>query len=77
MYGVFNYKGETYFDRWNDTGSEDENERSTLSIYESMGGKTRKLCQVKELQGKKWFPNQPCAFRHCPSARLVPIRFLP
>ncbi len=77
LYGVFSYKGETYFDRWNDTGSEDEGERSTLSIYESNGDKTRKLCQVKELQVKRWFPNQPCAFRHCSSARLVPISFLP
>jgi hypothetical protein len=77
LYGVFSYKGETYFDRWNDTGSEDEHERSTLSIYESTGGKTRRLCQVKELQVKKWLPNRPCAFRHCSPARLVPISFTP
>jgi len=77
LYGVFHYKGETYFDRWNDTGSEDEGERSTLSIYESTGGQTRKLCQLKELQVKRWFPNKPCAFRHCPPTRLVPISFTP
>lgn len=77
LYGVFTYKGETYFDRWNDAGSEDESERSTLSIYESTGGKTRKLCQLKELQAKRWFPNKPCAFRHCSSARLVPVSFIP
>jgi hypothetical protein len=76
LYGVFHYKGETYFDRWNDMGSEDENDRATLSIYESTGGKTRKLCQVKELQVQKWFP-KPCALRHCSPARLVPIRFTP
>ena len=77
LYGVFNYKGETYFDRWNDAGSEDEGKRSTLSIYESTGGKTKKLCQAKELQAKKWLPNRPCAFRHCSPARLVPISFTP
>ena len=77
LYGVFSYKGETYFDRWNDTGNEDESERSTLSIYESNGDKTKKLCQLKELQVKRWFPNKPCAFRHCSPARLVPISFLP
>ena len=77
LYGVFNYKGETYFDRWNDTGGDDESEGSTLSIYETKGGQTRKLCQVKELQLKRWTPNKPCAFRHCSSARLVPISFTP
>ena len=76
LYGVFNYKGETYFDRWNDMGSEDENDRATLSIYESTGGKTRTLCQMKELLIKQWFP-KPCAFRHCSQARLVPISFTP
>ncbi len=77
LYGVFSYKGETYFDRWNDAGNEDESERSTLSIYESNGDKTRKVCQLKELQVKRWFPNKPCAFRHCSSGKLVPIRFTP
>lgn len=77
LYGVFDYKGETYFDRWNDAGSEDEGERSTLSVYESTGGKTRRLCQVKELQPRKWFPGKPCAFRHCRSTKLVPISFTP
>jgi hypothetical protein len=77
LYGVFSYKGEIYFDRWNDTGNEDESERSTLSIYESNGDKTKKLCQLKELQAKRWFPNKPCAFRHCSPARLVPVSFTP
>jgi hypothetical protein len=76
LYGIFNYKGETYFDRWNDLGSEDENDRATLSIYESIGGKTRTLCQLKQLQLKQWLP-KPCAFRRCSSARLVPVSFIP
>jgi hypothetical protein len=76
LYGVFHYKGETYFDRWNDLGSEDEHDRATLSVYESTGGKTRKLCQIKELQVKQWLP-KPCAFRHCSPAKLVPVRFTP
>lgn len=73
LYGVFSYKGETYFDRWNDTGSGDENERSTLSIYESKGNQTRKLCQVKELQVRRWVPNKPCAFRNCQSVKPFPV----
>jgi hypothetical protein len=77
LYGVFSYKGQTYFDRWNDTGNEDESERSTLSIYESKGDKTQKLCQVKELQAKRWFPNKPCAFRRCSSAKPVPVSLTP
>ncbi|MCC2640743.1 MAG: exported protein of unknown function [Nitrospira sp.] len=77
LYGVFSYKGQTYFDRWNDTGSGDESERSTLSVYESRDGKTQKLCQLKELQVKRWFPNQPCAFRYCPPAKLVPVSLTP
>jgi hypothetical protein len=49
MYGVFTYKGKTYFDRWNDVGREDESQRFTLSVYQSKAGKTKKLCQLKEL----------------------------
>jgi hypothetical protein len=77
LYGVFSYKGKTYFDRWNDTGSGDDGERFTLSIYESTGDRTRKLCQLKELQAKRWFPGLPCASRHCSSARPLPARFTP
>lgn len=49
MYGVFTYKGRTYFDRWNDVGREEESQRFTLSIYQSKAGKTKKVCQLKEL----------------------------
>lgn len=77
LYGVFSFKGKTYFDRWNDTESGDENERFTLSIYESKGDKTRKLCQMKELQVKRWSPSKPCAFRHCSSAKPFPVNLIP
>lgn len=49
MYGVFTYKGNTYFDRWNDVGREEESQRFTLSVYRSKAGKTKKLCQLKEI----------------------------
>jgi acyl-CoA-binding protein len=49
MYGVFTYKGKTYFDRWNDTGIQGESQRYTLTVYESRGGETRKRCQLKEV----------------------------
>lgn len=74
LYGVFNFKGEMYFDRWNDTDSGDENERFTLSIYEAKGDTTRKLCQIKELQVRRWSPGKFCAFGHCPPARPVPVK---
>jgi hypothetical protein len=77
LYGVFSFKGETYFDRWNDTESGDESERFTLSIYEAKGDKTRKLCQMKELQAKRWSPSKPCAFRHCFQAKPFPVNLTP
>lgn len=49
MYSVFTYKGKTYFDRWNDTLIHGENQRFTLTVYESQGGKTKKRCQLKEV----------------------------
>ncbi len=49
MYGAFTYNGKAYFDRWNDVGREDERQRFTLSVYQAKGGKTRKLCQLKEV----------------------------
>lgn len=49
MYGAFTYNGKANFDRWNDVGREDERQRFTLSIYQATGGKTRKLCQLKEV----------------------------
>lgn len=77
LYGVFRYKGVTYFDRWDDAGSGDPADRSTLSIYSSTGETTRKLCRLKELQTKRWFPGLPCASRHCQAARPLPARFVP
>lgn len=49
MYSVFFFKGKTYFDRWNDTLTYGENQRYTLTVYEAQGGKTRKRCQLKEV----------------------------
>ena len=77
LYGVFRYKGATYFDRWDDAGSGDQAERFTLSIYASTGDTTRKLCRLKELQAKRWFPGLPCASRHCQTARPLPAHFTP
>ncbi|ODT45951.1 MAG: hypothetical protein ABS70_01990 [Nitrospira sp. SCN 59-13] len=77
LYGVFRYKGETYFDRWDDAGSSDPSERFTLSIYASTGETTRKLCRLKELQTKRWFPGLPCASGRCQTARPLPTRFIP
>lgn len=48
LYSVFTYRGKTYFDRWNDAGVHGESQRSTLTIYESRDGKTKKRCQLKE-----------------------------
>ncbi len=50
MYSVFSFKGKTYFDRWNDTVIYGESHRFTLTVYEAQGGKTRKRCQLKEVQ---------------------------
>lgn len=77
LYGVFRYKGVTYFDRWDDAGSGDQAERFTLSIYASTGETTRKLCRLKELQATRWFPGLPCASRHCQAARPLPAQFIP
>ncbi len=77
LYGVFRYKGVTYFDRWDDAGSGDQADRFTLSIYASSGDGTRKLCRLKELQTKRWFPGLPCASRQCQAARPLPTRFIP
>lgn len=77
LYGVFQYKGVTYFDRWDDAGSGDQADRFTLSIYASTGDTTRKLCRLKELQAKRWFPGLPCASGHCQAARPIPTRFIP
>ncbi len=49
IYGVFTYKGKTYFDRWNDAGIDGESQRFTLTVYQSQDGKTRKRCQLKEV----------------------------
>lgn len=77
LYGVFRYKGATYFDRWDDAGSGDPADRFTLSIYTSTGETTRKLCRLKELQAKRWFPGLPCASRQCQTPRPLPARFVP
>lgn len=77
LYGVFSFKGEMYFDRWNDTGTGDESESFTLSIYEAKGDTTRKLCQMKELQVRRWSPGKPCASRHCPPAKPFPVNLIP
>ena len=77
LYGVFSFKGEMYFDRWNDTESGDERESFTLSIYEAKGDTTRKLCQMKEVQVRRWSPGKPCAFRHCPPAKPFPVSLTP
>lgn len=49
MYSVFSFKGKTYFDRWNDTLTYGESQRFTLTVYEIQGSKTRKRCQIKEV----------------------------
>lgn len=49
MYSVFSFKGKTYFDRWNDTLTYGDSQRFTLTVYEIQGGKTRKRCQIKEV----------------------------
>ncbi len=49
LYSVFTYKGKTYFDRWNDAGVDGESQRSTLTIYESRDGETKKRCQLREV----------------------------
>ena len=77
LYGVFKYKGATYFDRWDDAGSGDQAERFTLSIYESTGDTTRKLCRLKELRASRWFPGLPCASRQCQTAKPLPAHYIP
>lgn len=77
LYGVFSYKGETYFDRWNDADSGDERESVTRSIYEAKGGTTRTLCQMKDVQVRRWSPGKSCAFRHCPPAKPFPVSLTP
>ncbi|HMU29650.1 MAG: hypothetical protein K1X60_07160 [Nitrospira sp.] len=77
LYGVFRYKGTTYFDRWDDAGSGDQADQFTLSIYASTGDTTRKLCRLKELQAKRWFPGLPCTSRQCQTARPLPAHYIP